>query len=470
MINKKLLFGLLSALVLVLIVLIQAQEQETFFEAKFDGAWEGTIRIKTEAGQREFPAILNLNAYKKGGCGSALLPDSFGPAPVDLSVHSLTKFSIKGSKITLKVDVTSEPNEEDETTTYTHTLTLSHKKATGILKGNFKSTDPQIKGKRPMILYPQGASKIIQKVWEGKVTINKVKSPVFLQLIQKNVLETNDGSEITEVTGFGFIGDDYGKITNGSFDGKTFTGNLNLKSELVLLDLDLKKGPRLKGKLTGATFKKSAILKPTGTNGNVIKLTKVSPETLTLDQYNVVTIRGKNFQPGVVAHMSEDGVKVNMVEYVSKSKILASIKPSAAFQDGQEISLRMINTNGESFDLSGAFTIDLAEQPPMVSFSQQIQPIFGDSCALPTCHMGPINAGGMNLTQEQSYSAIVNVPSSQRPSVLRIKPFEPNNSYLIHKIKGENINGFRMPQDLPPLSVEVIALFENWVSQGAMNN
>jgi hypothetical protein len=84
--------------------------------------------------------------------------------------------------------------------------------------------------------------------------------------------------------------------------------------------------------------------------------------------------------------------------------------------------------------------------------------------------MGPINAGGMNLTQEQSYSAIVNVPSSQRPSVLRIRPSEPNNSYLIHKIKGENISGFRMPQDLPPLSVEVIALFENWVKQGALNN
>jgi hypothetical protein len=82
-----------------------------------------------------------------------------------------------------------------------------------------------------MILYPQGASKITQKVWEGKVTINKVKSPVFLQLIKKDALEKIDGSEITEVTGFGFIGDDYGKITNGSFDGKTFTGILNLKNE-----------------------------------------------------------------------------------------------------------------------------------------------------------------------------------------------------------------------------------------------
>lgn len=470
MINKKLFFGILSALVLVLIVLIQAQEQVTFFEAKFDGAWEGSIRIKTETGQREFPAILNLNTYKKGGCGSALLPDSFGPAPVDLSVYSFTNFSIKGSKITLKVDVTSEPNEEGETTTYTHTLTLSHKKATGILKGKFSTTDPQIIDKRPMILYPQGASKITQKVWEGKVTIDKVKSPVFLQLIQKDTLEKTDGSEITEVTGFGFIGDDYGKITNGSFDGKTFTGNLNLSSELVLLDLDLKTGPRLRGKLTGATFIKSALLKPTGTNGNVIKLTKVSPTTLTPDQYNVVTIRGKNFQPGVVAHMSEDAVKIDMVEYVSKSKLMASIKPSAGLQDGQEISLRVINTNGESFDLNGVFTIDLVEQPPMVSYSQQIQPIFNDSCALPTCHASPSPAEGLNLSQGQSYNALVNVPSSQRPSVLRVAPSEPNNSYLINKIKGENINGTRMPQSFPLLTVDVIALFENWVSQGAMNN
>jgi hypothetical protein len=106
----------------------------------------------------------------------------------------------------------------------------------------------------------------------------------------------------------------------------------------------------------------------------------------------------------------------------------------------------------------------------MVSFSQQILPIFGDSCALPTCHMGPTNAGGLNLTQGSAYNNIVNVPSSQRPSLVRIKPFEPNNSYLINKIKGENINGAKMPQDLPALTVDVIALFENWVSQGAMNN
>jgi hypothetical protein len=159
-----------------------------------------------------------------------------------------------------------------------------------------------------------------------------------------------------------------------------------------------------------------------------------------------------------------------MVEYVSKSKIMASIKPLGGFQDGQEISLRVINSNGESFDLNGAFTIDQAEQPTPVSFSQQIQPIFNGSCAIPTCHASPSPAQGLNLSQGQSYNALVNVPSSQRPSVLRVAPSEPNNSYLINKIKGENINGSRMPQGRSPLTVEVIALFENWVSQGAMNN
>jgi hypothetical protein len=141
------------------------------------------------------------------------------------------------------------------------------------------------------------------------------------------------------------------------------------------------------------------ILKPTGTNGNIIKLTKVSPKVLTLNKYNTVTITGKNFHPGVMAHMSAAGVKVDMIEYVSKSKILACLKPSADLQGGQDISLRMINVNGESVDLDGAFTIDQAEEPTPVSFSREIQPIFGDSCALPTCHMGPINAGGMNLSK-----------------------------------------------------------------------
>jgi hypothetical protein len=470
MINKKLLFGLLSALVLVLIVLIQAQEQETYFEARFDGAWEGSIRIKTEAGLREFPAILNLNSYKESGTGSALLPDNFELAPQDLIVYALTKFSVKGSKITLKIDVTTAPDKEGGTETYTHTLTLSHKKTSGILKGNFKSTDPLIKGKRPMTLFPQGPSKITQKVWEGTITIDKVKTPVLLQLMQKDPLEETETAQITGVTGFGFLGDDYGKITNGSFDGKTFTGNLNLKSELVLLDLDLQKGPRLKGKFNGMTFTKNVTLKPAGTNGNLIQLTKAAPNVLTVNEFNTVTIIGKNFHPGVMAHMNDAGAMVDMIEYVSKSKILACLKPSTELQGGQEISLRMINVNGEYIDLDAAFTIDLIEEPTPISFSQDIQPVFNQNCALSGCHASPSPAQGLNLSQGLSYNSLVNTPSSQRPSVLRVAPFEPNNSYLIHKIKGENINGFRMPLNSSPLSVELIALFENWVRQGALNN
>jgi hypothetical protein len=62
------------------------------------------------------------------------------------------------------------------------------------------------------------------------------------------------------------------------------------------------------------------------------------------------------------------------------------------------------------------------------------------------------------------------VSSRQRATLFLIKPLDPDNSYLIHKIKGDDISGSRMPLGRTPLTVDVIALIENWIRQGALNN
>ncbi len=70
-----------------------------------------------------------------------------------------------------------------------------------------------------------------------------------------------------------------------------------------------------------------------------------------------------------------------------------------------------------------------------------------------SCHTsnGRTPAGGLDLTSAVSYSRLVNVPSGQQPSVLRVAPGSPDRSYLLHKLEGRpGITGGRMPRGTGP--------------------
>src|SRR5947199_5053513 len=116
---------------------------------------------------------------------------------------------------------------------------------------------------------------------------------------------------------------------------------------------------------------------------------------------------------------------------------------------------------------------------PMVCFTNNIQPIFNRSCALPSCHIGPVPAGGQDLTAGVAYSQSVNVPSTQEPRLKRVKPGDPANSYLVRKIQGgPNISGVMMPQGCPGaplngaqcLTPDEIAAIVQWITECAPNN
>jgi hypothetical protein len=70
-----------------------------------------------------------------------------------------------------------------------------------------------------------------------------------------------------------------------------------------------------------------------------------------------------------------------------------------------------------------------------------------------------------------SYGMIVGVPSQEAPSLLRIKPGDPDNSYLVQKIEGQAAVGAQMPDGCPVtqpcLSQATIAMIREWVSEGA---
>jgi hypothetical protein len=107
------------------------------------------------------------------------------------------------------------------------------------------------------------------------------------------------------------------------------------------------------------------------------------------------------------------------------------------------------------------------------SLSQGVQPIFTNQCAFAGCHAGSDPQQGMNLSHGMTYSNVVNVPARQLPSMMRIRPFQPDSSYLVHKIQGTHLNvggsGSRMPLG-GQLSQREIDLIRAWVSAGAPNN
>jgi hypothetical protein len=75
---------------------------------------------------------------------------------------------------------------------------------------------------------------------------------------------------------------------------------------------------------------------------------------------------------------------------------------------------------------------------------------------------------GLNLTGD-SHAALVNVPSRERPELMRVKPGDPENSYLIHKMEGRpSIIGLRMPFSGPPHLIEgQILVVKRWIEIGA---
>ncbi len=465
---RKTLLSFLFIATFTLIVLIQAQETESFFESTFDGSWSGFIRLTTPSGKRDFPVVFSLNCQGKGGTGFSVFPDDLTTVPTEFGVYTLTDVQKKGKKLILKVETPAEAAGIAQDESFIHTFTLRYKRAKGFIRGNFKSTDPDLK-KGKVFLYPQEDTKILQKVWQGKIRIKKVKTPVFLQLIQKQAVGQAGLADASAVTGSGFVGVEFGQVKMGIFDGKDFTGQLNLPNEAVALDFTLK-GRKLKGKLNGATFSGRTELNAGNTKGKILEIDSVSPEELFLGMSNVVDIEGGNLSDGAMVHVDESQIELDAVEFVSSKKITACFVPAQSLPEDQKVSLLVQNPDGQLVKLEEALVTKMKEETPTVSFSQDIQPVFNQSCALSGCHSGSFPAGGLNLQSGQAYNNIVNVPSSQRSSLNRITPGDPDNSYLIRKIKGDNISGGRMPLSRTPLSAVVIATFENWVREGALNN
>jgi hypothetical protein len=130
--------------------------------------------------------------------------------------------------------------------------------------------------------------------------------------------------------------------------------------------------------------------------------------------------------------------------------------------------------NGMGLDANGHPLGAGSACPDAVCFARDVQPIFTDNCALSGCHAGTSPQQGQNLSQGLAYQSIVNVPANERAGMMRVQPFVPDSSYLVHKIQGTQAgvggSGGQMPLGGAPLSQSQVDVIRAWIAAGAKNN
>lgn len=124
--------------------------------------------------------------------------------------------------------------------------------------------------------------------------------------------------------------------------------------------------------------------------------------------------------------------------------------------------------NGEGLDANG--------QPvgsgnggtgPLTADFQSIQDnVFTPICT--RCHSGAAAPEGLQLDAAHSYALLVGVPSTEVPSLDRVKAGDPDNSYIVQKLEdAPGIVGAQMPFGGPYLPQSTIDVIRQWITDGA---
>lgn len=102
--------------------------------------------------------------------------------------------------------------------------------------------------------------------------------------------------------------------------------------------------------------------------------------------------------------------------------------------------------------------------------------IFDRNCAFSGCHgssdpvVGDEATVTLNLSAGMAYASLVNVPSEEVPSMMRVVPGDPDASYFWHKVNNTHLEvggiGTRMPPELL-LAESDRTILEAWILAGA---
>lgn len=96
----------------------------------------------------------------------------------------------------------------------------------------------------------------------------------------------------------------------------------------------------------------------------------------------------------------------------------------------------------------------------------QVSEVFAVSCALSGCHSGGEPAAGLSL--EGDFAAnIVGVASRQRSDFKLVDPGNPNKSYLLIKVRGDDEIVSQLMPPGNPLPAEQVEIIRAWIASGA---
>lgn len=125
--------------------------------------------------------------------------------------------------------------------------------------------------------------------------------------------------------------------------------------------------------------------------------------------------------------------------------------------------------SGEGLNEQGLPITDDGNHEPEdgITLTQLQQTIFGNICT--NCHTGANAPRGLRLdSEENSYAFLVSHSADEIPSLMRVNPGKPDESYVVKKLEGTaDIVGARMPLGGPYLSQEQIDQVRSWIANGA---
>ena len=119
----------------------------------------------------------------------------------------------------------------------------------------------------------------------------------------------------------------------------------------------------------------------------------------------------------------------------------------------------------ESPCLNGEQLCDTQCIPPIESNVESLyENVFSKSCSFSSCH-GESEAAQLRFDSVDDITAMINQPSSQIPQRLLIAPGAPEESYLMHKLYGENLASGTDPMPLGvPLCESKISRISDWIT------
>ena len=118
--------------------------------------------------------------------------------------------------------------------------------------------------------------------------------------------------------------------------------------------------------------------------------------------------------------------------------------------------LVLTSCSGGQSGMSAGTTMT-APPPLMADFASIQTNIFTPICS--GCHSGPNPAANLDLDAAHSYDDLVNVPSTEQPTLDRVKPGDPANSFLV----------IHMQQDGDGAPASDIPFVVQWITDGALH-